>query len=231
MRLPGDTDRTIVIGRTGSGKSVHAIWQLSKANFDEIPWVIIDYKGEDLIAKMRKRFGKLIKTISPHDKPPTKPGLYWMKPAPKVDDEAIEAWLWKVWKQTNVGLFVDEGYALPQKAAFDVILTQGRSLHIPVIALYQRPVYMSRYAVAQANFFAVYDQNDKRDLVTTAQFLKPAVVNGKEIPIAHKLPKYWFTWMDVSEGESVVCKPVPNERAILQTFSQRLGDRSKGRML
>jgi len=234
MRLPKDTDRTIVLGRTGSGKSVFALWLLSKQGFDYMPWVIIDYKGEDLVGDLLKQ-NKSIKTISCHDKPPTKPGLYWMQPVPKLDDEAMERWLMKVWAQENIGLFIDEGYALPQKSAFDIILTQGRSKHIPVIALYQRPVYMSRYAVAQANFFAAFDQNDRRDLHTTSQFLKPPIIvkDGKETEFAlkTKLPKYWFLWMDVGDGITSICKPVPSGEEILSTFRRRLVTRKTGLFL
>lgn len=221
MEMPGDTDRTIVLGRTGSGKSVFAIWLLSLQDFDKKPWVIIDYKGEDLIQTILAQ-NKAVKVITCDKDPPTKPGLYWMQPTPKIDDDRMEKWLFQCWKQENIGLFIDEGYALPQKSAFDIILTQGRSKHIPVIALYQRPVYMSRYAVAQANFFAAFDQNDKRDLITTAQFLKPPIVRGEEIPLKTKLPPYWFIWYHVNTGKSVICRPCPPGNKILATFRERL---------
>lgn len=221
MRLPTDQDRTVILGRTGAGKSVGAMWLFSMANFTEMPWVIIDYKGEDLIQKLLKQ-NKTIKKIDCHDKPPTKPGIYWMQPLPKDDDDAVEEWLKKVWAQNNVGLFIDEGYAIPQKSAFDRILTQGRSLHIPVIVLYQRPVYMSRFAVAQSNFNMVFDQSDKRDLITTGQFVKEPVLHGKSLPIKTKLPKYYFIWHDVGEDTSVICSPVPNGKTILKTFKERL---------
>lgn len=225
---PTDQQRTLVLGRTGSGKSVFAIALLSTRNFDEMPWVIIDYKGEDLVGEIRKYCKGKIKTISVNDKPPTKPGLYWMKPTPKVDDEAVEKWLWQVWKNGHTGLFIDEGFALPQKDAFDAILTQGRSLYIPVICLYQRPAWMSRFAVAQADFFAVFDQNDERDLKTTKAFVKPAkVINeeGKEIEVTvySELPKYHCLWYDVGRGYSSVLLPAPEPKQIISTFKRRLG--------
>jgi hypothetical protein len=224
---PTDQQRTLVLGRTGSGKSVFAIALLSTRNFDEMPWVIIDYKGEDLIGEIRKHCKSKIKTISVTDNPPTKPGLYWMKPVPKVDDDAMEIWLMKVWKRGHTGLFIDEGFALPQKDAFDIILTQGRSLHIPVICLYQRPAWMSRFAVAQADFFAVFDQNDERDLKTTKAFVKPAKMidkegNKVEVTVYSELPKYHCLWYDVGRGYSSVLFPAPDPKQILSTFKKRL---------
>lgn len=232
VRGPTDQQRTLVLGRTGSGKSQFAISLLSTRNWHEMPWVIIDYKGEDLIADIKKENKGLIKTISVHDKPPKKPGLYWMRPVPKVDDEAVEKWLWQVWEQTHVGLFIDEGFALPQRDAFDAILTQGRSLHIPVICLYQRPAWMSRFAVAQADFFAVFDQNDERDLKTTKAFVKPAIKednygNKVVIDVYFELPAYHCLWYDVSRGQSSVLNPAPEREVILQTFKNRLRPKRK----
>lgn len=232
FRLPKTTDRTIVLGRTGSGKTVFSAWLLSKQRFDIMPWVIIDYKGDELIAELVNSHPDNIKIITPYDKPPRKPGLYWMQPVPIDDDTAVEAWLRKVWAQEYMGLFVDEGYALPQKAAFDIILTQGRSKHIPVIALYQRPVYMSRYAVAQANFFAAFDQNDERDLLTTSKFIKAAYApDGSEITLKTELPDYYSLWYDVGQGKTTLLEPCPPDAFILETFNRRLGNRNKGSML
>jgi len=222
-RRPSDQQRTIVLGRTGAGKTQFAVGELlANANWHEMPWVIIDYKGDDIVTELRKLCPN-IKEIKPSQKPPTKPGLYWMQPAPQVDDGLVEAWLMQVWKQGYVGLYVDEGYALPNGAGFNIILTQGRSLHIPVIALYQRPVYMSRFAVAQADFFAVFEQNDLRDLKTSQQFVKAAKApNGENISVFSSLPKYHCLWYDVGEGETVVLKPGPDKETILKTFKRRL---------
>ena len=228
VRSPNDTQRTIVLGRTGSGKSQFAIDLLASRNFDEIPWVIVDYKGEDLIELLLKRNKGAIKHISVRDKPPIKPGLYYMKTNPLVDDDAMEAWLLKVHKQGNCGLFIDEGYAMPRFGSgpgFTLILTQGRSLHIPVICLYQRPVWMSRFAIAQADFFAVFKQGDERDEKVTKNFCKPAILpNGNKLgPLElNQLPDYFCLWHDVGRGETSILKPVPSREIILQKFSRRL---------
>lgn len=222
---PTDQQRTIILGRTGAGKSQFAIALLSTRDWHLKPWTIIDYKGEDLLEDIRAETKGAIREIKVTDNPPTSPGLYYMRPSPVIDDDAVNAYLWKVWKNGDHGLFIDEGFALPQKhgGAFDVILTQGRSLHIPVICLYQRPVYMSRFAVAQADYFAVFDQNDIRDLKTTAQYVRPAKgVNGEIISVFTPLPKFYCLWYDVSQGFSSVLLPAPDRNEIIEAFKSRL---------
>jgi hypothetical protein len=237
-RGPTEQQRTIVIGRTGSGKSVFAIALLSTRNFNDMPWVIIDYKGEDLIDEIRLATGGrkhgAIKILAPTDNPPVEAGLYWMKPRPILDDADVEAFLWKchgtprgpIGKKKyvgNIGLFIDEGYCLPQKAAFDVILTQGRSLYIPVIVLYQRPVWMSRFAVAQADYVAAFEQMDERDMKTAASFVKPAKLgDGSTVTVFNDLPEYYCLWYDVGRGSSTVLRPAPAPQSIIETFKTRL---------
>lgn len=222
VRGPTAQQRTLIIGRTGSGKSQFGIALLSTRNWDEMPWIFIDYKGEDLWEDIREACPN-IKSIKPSDNVPTKPGLYHMRPLPKVDDMAVEAFLWKVHKKGHVGLFVDEGYALPQKDAFDVLLTQGRTLYIPIICLYQRPVWMSRFAVAQADFVAVFAQMDERDLKTSAQFVKAAKgPNNEIISVFTDLPPYYCLWYDVGRSQSTVLRPAPSRQEIIDTFIRRL---------
>jgi hypothetical protein len=227
-RGPTNQQRVIVLGRTGSGKSQFAIALLSTRDWHLMPWIIIDYKGEDLIEDIRDEAAKIgapIREIMPTDKVPKQPGLYYMRPAPLIDDDAVNNFMFRVWKQGHVGLFIDEGYALPQSRSgfFYTILTQGRSLYIPVIILYQRPVYMSRFAVAQADFFAVFEQNDERDLKTTAQYVKAAKgPNNEVISVFSPLPKYHCIWYDVSEGFSTVLTPAPSRDSIIEAFLYRL---------
>ncbi len=225
VRGPTDQQRTVILGRTGAGKSVGGIQLLAQSNFHEIPWVIIDYKGEDLLEDILEVCKGRIGILKPTDKPPTKPGLYYMKAMPKVDDEAIDRFLWLVHKQGSVGLYIDEGYCLPQDRsnAFDVILTQGRSLHIPVIILFQRPVYMSRFCIAQADFFALYKQEDRRDLKTTEQFTKPfRGPNNEAITVYDTLPPFWCLWYDVGRGVTSLLRPAPPPEEIIKTFRRRL---------
>lgn len=231
IRGPTDQQRTVVLGRTGTGKTQFSCSLFSTRNFNEIPWIIIDYKGDDLIIEIVEACKGAIKPIAPTDKVPTEPGIYYMKLQPVFDDAAIDDFLRRVHKQGNCGLYIDEGFTLPQMARgsfFNVILTQGRSLHIPVIVLYQRAAWMSRFAVAQADFFAAFAQNDERDIRTCKQFIKPFKGdNGLVISIEDELPDYHCFWFDVGKGKTSILKPAPSREEIINTFVQRLRPRKK----
>lgn len=210
FRFPGLTHRTLVVGRTGSGKTQFSAWLLSMSPFDKQPYVIVDYKHDTLL-NSTDRFVE----IGLEDKLPKRPGVYIVHPTPEVDDEAMESWLWKAWERENVALYFDEGYMIPNKAALRSILTQGRSKQVPVIMLSQRPSQLSRFAISEADFFAVFHQNDEDDKKRIAQFT-PKGFAQREVPEFHS------KWYDVAKNRTFVFKPVPEADEILSTFEERL---------
>src|ERR1700722_17334554 len=138
IRQPGPDDRLAIVGRTGSGKTQAAIWHLSRANFDTKPWVILDYKGDELIYRIERAEPTDFDTV------PQAPGIYILTILPGEEEE-LSNWFHQVWEQQNVGILVDEGYMIDRNDRwFNACLTQGRSRHIPMIILSQRPVWLSR---------------------------------------------------------------------------------------
>lgn len=207
MRLPDDSHRLTIMGRTGSGKTVAGIWHLSKRNYRRMPWIIFDWKRDGLIAKLPATEIK-----APYNLP-TKPGLYIVRPDPHQDEE-MEALLWRIRWATNIGIYVDEGYMLPdggKSEAFRAILTQGRSLNIPTIVLSQRPVWLSRFVLSEANFLQVFWMNDIRDRKTLTAIMPDKVLS--------RLPEYHSFYYDVGGDELVTLAPVPKESEILAGFA------------
>lgn len=210
FRLPGDTHRLTVVGKTGSGKSQGAMWHLSQKNFNKVPWIIIDYKKDDNdIINQMNRFVHLddLKTV------PKKPGVYVVHPLPD-DTEAVEELLWKIWKNEDTGLLIDEGYMVGDSPALRALLTQGRSKHIPMITLSQRPVWMSRFVFSEADFIQVFYLNDERDRKTVKSFMP------KEADT--RLPDYHSYYYDVGRDDLKIMAPVPSQEIILETFDNRL---------
>jgi hypothetical protein len=196
FRIPGGDARTTVIGATGSGKTTCGAWLLSKQRLDKRPWVILDFKREALFDAVGI---PPIEEIS-LDSLPKKPGLYIICPRPD-QDEALEAWLWRVWDRENIGLFVDEASLIPEKHAFRAILQQGRSKRIPVIACTQRPVSVARPLFSEASYFAVYRMADKRDYKVVEGFV-PA-------DLSRPLPNRHWHWYDVARNALMTMGPVP----------------------
>ena len=202
FRLPGASDRTVVIGANGTGKTVFGAWLLSKQRFDKRPWVCMDFKNEELWDSVGDPPMKELKL----GKLPGKKGLYRLRVHPGQEDE-LEAWLWKVWTAENIGLFCDEVSLVPQKNAFKAILRQGRSKLIPVIACTQRPVDVDREVFTESQFVSVFRLDDARDYKVVQMFTRDA-------PIHIPLKEHWSYWYDKRNFSCIPLKPVPSPDTI-----------------
>lgn len=211
FRLPDDSHRITIIGKTGSGKTQGAAWLLSKRSFDKVPWLIFNWKHDDLLDGLP---GVKPQVLKP-DKLPKEPGLYMLHPVPDRDDEAVEDFLWAVWERGRMGLFIDEGYMLDRMSApFQAILTQGRSKRLPVITLTQRPSWLTRFAFSEADFVQLYGLTDQRDIKTVRDFMP--------LPIEKPLPApYWSWWWDNGHNYKAMLQPVPHRNIIMRDFHAR----------
>jgi len=205
-RLPNDNQRIVIVGSTGSGKSVAGLWHLSHRDYHTKPWLIVDQKHDDKIAAINPP------EIEPGEIP-KKPGLYVTRPLPiEEHDEAMERALWKIWMQGNTGIFIDEGQMFQRSNALNSIYTQGRSKQIPVITNSQRPVCLSRFTFSEADFFQVFRLNDTRDKDTLKSMLPT-------LPKDYKLPAFHSLYYDVAADEISLWKPVPSEDQIISSFN------------
>lgn len=215
FRLPDDSHRHTILGKTGTGKTQLAMWNLSMRKYMRRPWMILDFKGDELINSIDNAQHVEVGYV------PRKPGVYICHPMPT--DKAggpVEELLWKMWAQENIGLYIDEGYMVGSDSeALRAILTQGRSKKIPAIVLSQRPVWMSRFAFSEADFIQYLYLNDVRDRKTVQSFI-PTDINVR-------LPDYHSYYYDVGRDKLVIMKPVPDAETILAAFDENLGVRRK----
>lgn len=220
MNLPDYTHRTSVVGKTGSGKTIGALFLLLQQNFDEMPWIIIDYKRDKTINSIRG-----LKELHLDDKLPQEPGIYIVHPLPEVDDDRLEQLLWKIHGVGETGIFVDEGYMIPKRSkAFVAILTQGRSLHIPMIVLSQRPREMSRFVFTEADFFQVYHLTDYEDRKRVGSFIERQSVSGVKVkyetlPIPGRFMSHYY---DVGSNKFMMLSPVPKPETIVRDIEDEL---------
>lgn len=208
-RLPNASQRLTVIGRTGTGKTVAGVYQISRRNLRVEQWVVLNFKGDELIDSISRA-----RHIDYSFKLPRKDGgLFVLHPSPHEKKE-LEEFLWRLWERGNVGIFADEGYMLSGSEAFETILTQGRSLRVPVIACTQRPVWVSRYVFSEADFFQLFDLNDRRDWQTVEAFMPR--VEGIALPPYHS----WY--YDVARKQMFEFSPVPTPDEIRATIDAQL---------
>ncbi len=207
FRMPADSERYVIVGSTGSGKTQFGAHVLSYANYDKRPWVIFDYKGDALLSDIPR-----LEEIGIKDKLPKTRGLYVVRPVPN-EEELVEKMLWDIWKREKTGVFIDEGYAIPDKGGLQALLTQGRSKKIPMILLTQRPAFLSRFVFSEADMFSIFRLNDARDR-KTVQYFTPSNI-GKEMPEFHS--RYY----DVKKDYSSTLAPSPSAEDILEKFDER----------
>ena len=208
FRLPTSQERHAIVGSTGSGKTQFANHILSFANWDKRPWLVIDYKGDELIADIPG-----IEEIGLKEKLPKHRGIYVTRPNPN-DNDWIEKRFWEVWKRENTGVYIDEGYMVPDEGGLQACLTQGRSKHIPMIILSQRPAYINRFVFTEADMLSIFRLSDRKDILRV-QELMPDKIDRRELPPYHS---YFY---DVKKDYFSRLLPVPDREEILDRFEAR----------
>lgn len=209
--FPGDKDRISIVGATGSGKTQAAAWHLSRRNFNTKPWIIYDFKNsdEDIINQIQGA-----QELDVNANLPQYPGIYIVHPR-LTDVDLVENQMWKIWERGNAGVFVDEGYMIGRNSsAFRSLLTQGRSKHIPMIVLTQRPVWVDRFAFSESQFLQIFRLADTDDLKTVNRYIPHN--------LSKRLPEFHSYYYGVKQNRLVVLKAVPDRDAILDTFDTRL---------
>jgi hypothetical protein len=215
--LPGPSDRTVILGQTGSGKTWFGVWLLSHQDIGRRPWIVFDYKREGLFQRLGRHAWR--SQLTPSSAAPSKPGLHLMQPL-ESDDEAIDAFLWRVWQRGETGLYIDEAMMMPagKGSGMRAILTQGRSLRIPVIALSQRPVEIDRYFFSESQFFAEFFLMDRDDRATLKRYTP---FQPDDVPA----PFHCF-YYDAKRRQTSYLAPVPPS----ETFLDRLRTKAPRRL-
>lgn len=213
-----------VLGCTGSGKTQYALWKISEAPFHIYPWFAIDFKGDETLNSIdRARYIDLADSI------PSEPGLYLLRPRPDEKD-AVEKWLEKLWHHENAGLYVDEGYLMPDKAWLQNVLAQGRSKKISVTITSQRPFFVPRSVFTEASYLTVFRLNDDDDKARVRGFSPPEMTPKG---VDTRLPDFHSWWYSVKHHKAtdpfpyMMLRPVPGAAEIVEKINSRLKPRQR----
>jgi hypothetical protein len=215
MRLPTDNERVLIAGHTGSGKTHEALHHLSQRSFDAMPWIILDFKGDDLVAAM-----PITAPASLGDGPPDEPGLYTVK-CDYTDGEPggrVQSYLESCLERGHVGVFVDEGLRLGQhNPGLRAMLTQGRSKFCPLIFLTQRPAFVDTFALSESEYlqnFMLPHPDDRERMQRYVPRLDFDALRGHG--------EHFSYWYDVRADRLDILAPAPAMPEILHRLFTRL---------
>jgi hypothetical protein len=217
VRLPNDSERVLIAGHTGSGKTHEALHHLSQRSFDVMPWVVLDFKGDDLVACM-----PISAPADLGDPPPAEPGLYvvaceWADGEP---GGRVQTYLERCLDRGNVGVFVDEGLRLGQhNPGLRAALTTGRSKHVPLIFLTQRPCYVDTFALSESDYLQIFmlPHPDDRDRI--GRFVPRDRLDFDRLRAAGEHHSFWY---DVRADKLEILAPAPGMPMILNRIFTRL---------
>lgn len=214
---PRNDEHTTIVGRNGCGKTQLGCMLLAARNLKKERWVALDFKGDELLTSIEN--AKFIDG----QKVPEPPGLY-IKTFRRASDDEINEFLWNIWEQENTGVYIDEGYFVPQgeDGAYKGLLTTGRSKSTPVITLSQRPVRISRFAFSEVSHVAVFALNDRRDWRTLDEVLPQGFTDWLPDKFNGVLPKYHARWYSVKTDGRYIIEPVPDAETIRELINNQL---------
>jgi hypothetical protein len=234
FEFPGPRDRVTINGMTGSGKTTFAIWLFGEsADFHKKPWIFIDFKREDIIQQALDE--GLFEPLAIDARLPKKPGVWVTEHNPRDGQGPVIEWLWKIYDQGKIGLFVDEATMIPEVRGeansggpFQSILSQGRSKEIPVFTLAQRPVNVNKMIYSENNFYSAFRLRSKEDLKRVTDHIPETSIDYKRVWSADlRLERYWSRWYDAQLDKSFLLRPCPSKEKILDRIAQRI-DKLKG---
>ena len=183
-----------------------------------MPWVIIDFKRDELINSIEKA-----EYITFDSELPKRPGIYILPVLPGEEVELTD-FFWRVYNRADgsyenaIGIYVDESTMIDRSnKAFHAILTQGRSKKIPVFILTQRPRHLSVYCFSEASIYQVFDLIRKDDRIKVAE--------DTGVSPYYKLDDYHSYYFIVSDKSLHKLSPVPDEETILAKIDAKLPTR------
>jgi hypothetical protein len=213
FKPPGDSDRLLIAGATGTGKTRAAVHWLSLADFSEMTWIAMDFKGDDTLAKM-----PVSDVIDIDDTIPERPGLFYVLVEPKRYRSPTSEFFLRAYNRGGVGLLIDETLAIGStNEGFNTALFMGRSRRIPIIMCTQRPVGMEVNAKAQATFFQTLDLNFADDRESMQKNFPK-----EEIDLEKRLPEFCSYWYDVRRRYATTLDPMPSEDESFEVIAEKL---------
>lgn len=208
--------RTLVVGRTGSGKSglsYHLVREYHKR-----------YPGHGIIIvnpKFDEGWNGLLPPTETYS-PTFKPGMLLNWAVLPGQEEEVEEFLWDVYlagRKGNPTLIVyDEGADVGHNLKpLNALFTQGRALKIAVLYLTQRPARIPVYAPTQADDFIIFNLLGKADRERLEEYMYEVNLTPYMSPsAAEKLVEFHAVRYNIPTATTEVISPVDYDISPLQ---------------
>jgi DNA helicase HerA-like ATPase len=210
--MPGDGQRALIVGSTGSGKTLFAAWLLRR--LPVCPLLIFD-------TKIEKKFENLPKCLVIEDWDGIETALNdvrydYVVYRPSVDvahePAVLDAQLLDFYDSfPGVPVYLDEIYSFHSSGragkGLTALLTRGRSRGITTIMATQRPAWLSRFVLSETQVFYVFAltlHDDKRKMAD-------AIPDFDELPPP---PKHGFYYHRAGTADVEVFAPVKPDKGM-----------------
>jgi hypothetical protein len=167
--VPKIGQRGIILGKTGSGKSV-----LAKRMIESYPGliVIIDPK-----ATFKYR-SELVESAEDFKSAEGRVLTVRLDPDIKNQTEEYNKILKEVYYEGNTLLYIDELYGLSENnrtypSYLNAIYTRGRELNITILAASQRPTWIPLFCLSESEYFYVFQLTMEKDRKRVAEIVSP----------------------------------------------------------
>lgn len=217
-RLANDSEVVVIAGRRGSGKSMGALHQLSQRSFDQRPWFLLDFKHDDIAARVPTSAPPL----APDDDLPSDPGIYAVRcdPNDAGRNSEVDNLLSEIYDMGNAGVLIDEGMFLGQQnRGLRQIALLGRSRSVPLIFVTQRFMKCDTDALAETDFVQSYHQAHPDDVERLRDFIPKNRINFDELA---RRGEYYSYNYHIPKDDLRIEAPGPDFQTIYERILERL---------
>ena len=200
------SDRFLIVGRSGSGKSY-----LARALFESVPppRCVIDPKDDPAATGGGFRDRRQAVTFSDPAKLPDAEVIRFV-PRDPADLELYDRLYRELFEVRGMFVWADEAsWPLPARGAprgAEKLIAQGRVRGIGHMALHQRPVELARVVPANSEHLIAFDIGHPDDVATMAKAI--GIDPGELGAELRNLPDHGFAWYSARDRSLTVCDPI-----------------------
>jgi hypothetical protein len=223
--IPQEGERALIVGQTGSGKTAFAAWLLRR--LPGSPVIVYDTKEEDKFAALVPH--RIVETVPEMIDAVDDETVDYVIVRPPVsalrEPEALDEYLMVHYERfRKIAAYVDEAYTFHKNGqagpGLIALMTRGRSRGITTLLSTQRPAWISRFCVTEAQRLYVFRLTDKAD----KKRIGDVVPEFADMP---NPPKHGFYWYETGQDAPRLMQPVKLDPALNVGYTDKSLDTSE----